>query len=66
MLLRESLKILETVLAPNSGGISAEFLLVKAIACSKFLNRLNLVEKVYKPFEPSGIKNGNRNGYNRV
>jgi hypothetical protein len=66
--LRENLKISETVPATNSGGISAEFLLVKAIECSKFLNCLNLVEKVYKPFELSGIKNGNRNGngYNRV
>jgi hypothetical protein len=52
--------------SPNSGGISAEFFLANAIECSKFLNRLNLVEKVYKPFEPSSTTKGNGNGYNRV
>jgi hypothetical protein len=48
--------------SPNSGGISVEFFLANAM-CSKFLNRLNLVEKVYKP---SDTTNGNENGYNCV
>jgi hypothetical protein len=52
--------------SPNSAGISAEFCLVNAIECAKFPNRLNRVENVYKPFEPSVTKNGNGNGYNRV
>jgi hypothetical protein len=66
MLLREILKITETVLAPNSAGFSVEFCLVNAVECAKFPNRLNRVDNVYKPFEPSGTKNGNGNGYNRV
>jgi hypothetical protein len=56
MLLRESLKITETVLAVYSAGISAKFCLVNALECAEFPNCLNRVENIYKPFETSGTK----------
>jgi hypothetical protein len=46
--------------------IQLGFCFVNAIECSIITNRLNCVEKVYKPFEPSGTKKENGNGYNRV